>query len=85
MSLDQDSPLQESYTLDTPGSQWVSGTGVIGDALAHSGDVVIEADPGAGKSYAALDRLGAPETPFIFVADTIASAEDLASEHGLPV
>jgi len=85
MSLDQDSPLQESYTLDTPGSQWVSGTGVIGDALAHSGDVVIEADPGAGKSYAALDRLGAPETPFIFVADTIASAEDLGSEHGLPV
>jgi len=81
----QESPLQRSYNLDALDGQWVSDTGVIGDALTHSENVVIEADPGTGKSYAALDRLGAPDHPFIFVADTIASAEDLGSEHNLPV
>lgn len=85
MASEQDSPLRDSYNLDSLNGQWITDTGVIGDALKHPDNVVIEADPGTGKSYAALEQLGAPEQPFIFVADTIASAEDLGSEHGLPV
>lgn len=86
MDNNGDSPLQNEYALDPDSEKrWVSDTDVFEDTLQHSGNVVIRADPGTGKSYAALERLGAPEHPFIFVADTIASAEDLGSEHDLPV
>jgi hypothetical protein len=86
MHSEHDLALDSEYELDKDtGTKWISDTNVFEDALKYSGDVVIQADPGTGKSYAALKQLGAPEHPFIFVADTIASAEDLGSEHDLPV
>lgn len=86
MHSGHDSSLESEYEINADTSaKWVSDTDVLGDVLKCSEDVVIQSDPGTGKSYAALKQLGAPEHPFIFVADTIASAEDLGSEHNLPV
>ena len=88
------SPLEENYTLSK--QEYVADSSVIEDAVRHgdavdrgeitaSKHVVISARPGTGKSYAALTELQRLSRRFVFVADTKALADDLASDHDLPV
>lgn len=92
--MPDESPLEKEYTLSD--DEYVAHASVIEDAVRH-GDameqrdlsapkhVVISARPGTGKSYAALTELQRLNRQFVFVADTKALADDLGSDHDLPV
>lgn len=90
MSTSQ-SPIQDTYVLDEEsGTPWIGDTDLFAHAVEHGhcedpGHVVISADPGTGKSYAALTDLPDLVERFIFVADSKPLADQLGNEHGFPV
>jgi hypothetical protein len=79
----ENSKLKNTYSVTTDG--YLSDTTIVED-IVHSGkNVVIEAAPGIGKSYALITKLRELSEHFVFAADTTTLADDLGSSHELPV
>ena len=77
-----DMPLPDSYHLGK--AQHISDLSLVGD-IVHSGrNVVVQAPPNTGKSYAFINMMKASGRQFVFVADSIPLARDLASSYDLP-
>lgn len=75
--------LKDEYNV--PEGGYMSDCSVVEDALVSGENVIIEASPGMGKSFAILEALKAEGRPFIFVADSIPLAVNLGKRHSLPV
>lgn len=75
--------MRHKYHLQA--DQFLSESPLWDNVLSSGKNVVIDAPPRIGKSFAAIEILKKRKLRFVFVANTIPLAEDLGSSYGLPV